>query len=78
LRRAPVRPHFPLFSYWGPGAGIASSRWIGRAAERVVAADRPDLTLVYLPHLDYDLQRFAPTVPRRSPPPAPSTRSPAV
>jgi predicted AlkP superfamily pyrophosphatase or phosphodiesterase len=60
LRRAPVRPHFPLFSYWGPGAGIASSRWIGRAAERVVAADRPDLTLVYLPHLDYDLQRFGP------------------
>ncbi len=51
---------FPLFSYWGPGAGIASSRWIATAAQRVLRADRPDLTLVYLPHLDYDLQRFGP------------------
>jgi len=51
---------FPLFSYWGPGAGIASSRWIARAARSVFDGDRPDLTLVYLPHLDYDLQRFGP------------------
>jgi predicted AlkP superfamily pyrophosphatase or phosphodiesterase len=55
---------FPLFSYWGPGAGIASSRWIAAAAERVLRADRPDLTLVYLPHLDYDLQRFGPASPQ--------------
>jgi predicted AlkP superfamily pyrophosphatase or phosphodiesterase len=55
---------FPLFSYWGPGAGLASSRWIRRAAQRVMAAHSPDLTLVYLPHLDYDLQRFGPSDPR--------------
>ncbi|HVQ95754.1 MAG TPA: alkaline phosphatase family protein [Mycobacteriales bacterium] len=54
---------FPLFSYWGPGAGIASSRWIAAAARQVLRADRPDLTLVYLPHLDYDLQRFGPASP---------------
>jgi predicted AlkP superfamily pyrophosphatase or phosphodiesterase len=54
---------FPLFSYWGPTAGIAASRWIAAAAQRVLAADRPDLTLVYLPHLDYDLQRFGPASP---------------
>ncbi|GAA4973680.1 alkaline phosphatase family protein [Actinoplanes utahensis] len=55
---------FPLFSYWGPGAGMASSRWICAAAQRVMAAHDPDLTLVYVPHLDYDLQRFGPSDPR--------------
>ncbi|HCT75913.1 MAG TPA: alkaline phosphatase family protein [Micromonosporaceae bacterium] len=54
-------PQFPLFSYWGPGAGIASSAWICRAAEHVMATRNPDLTLVYVPHLDYDLQRFGPS-----------------
>jgi predicted AlkP superfamily pyrophosphatase or phosphodiesterase len=49
---------FPLFQFWGPGAGLPSSAWIARAARRVFDAHRPDLTLVYLPHLDYDLQRF--------------------
>ncbi|GGM15470.1 MULTISPECIES: alkaline phosphatase family protein [Micromonospora] len=49
---------FPLFTYWGPGAGIPSSRWICQAAEQILADHSPDLTLVYVPHLDYDLQRF--------------------
>ncbi|WP_225839768.1 alkaline phosphatase family protein [Streptomyces sp. NK08204] len=51
---------FPLFNYWGPGAGLASSRWICRAAQHVMERHDPDLTLVYVPHLDYDLQRFGP------------------
>jgi len=55
---------FPLFNYWGPGAGIASSAWIAAAARAVLAADRPDLMLVYLPHLDYDLQRYGPGGPQ--------------
>ena len=55
---------FPLFNYWGPTAGLASSRWIADAATRVMARHDPDLTLVYLPHLDYDLQRFGPADPR--------------
>ncbi|WP_432987915.1 alkaline phosphatase family protein [Dactylosporangium sp. CA-233914] len=55
---------FPLFTYWGPGAGLPSSAWIARAAERILADKRPDLTLVYLPHLDYDLQRYGPSDPR--------------
>lgn len=54
---------FPLFSYWGAKAGIKSSAWIGAAAEYVQGAHTPDLTLVYLPHLDYDLQRFGPDSP---------------
>jgi predicted AlkP superfamily pyrophosphatase or phosphodiesterase len=49
---------FPLFSYWGPKAGIASSQWIVDAARLTLARERPDLTLVYVPHLDYDLQRY--------------------
>jgi predicted AlkP superfamily pyrophosphatase or phosphodiesterase len=52
---------FPLFSYWGPTASIASSRWIVQAARRVLPDH--DLTLVYVPHLDYDLQRHGPGSP---------------
>src|SRR5215216_4562685 len=48
---------FPLFQFWGPGTTIASTRWIADAARHVISAHRPTLTLVYLPHLDYDLQR---------------------
>ena len=54
---------FPLFQFWGPGAGIASSRWIIDATLDVIKQDQPGLTLVYLPHLDYDLQRFGPNGP---------------
>jgi predicted AlkP superfamily pyrophosphatase or phosphodiesterase len=49
---------FPLFTYWGPTASIASSEWIVAAARRLMPEH--DLTLVYVPHLDYDLQRFGP------------------
>lgn len=51
---------FPLFQFWGPAAGLASSEWIARSARAVFDAERPDLTLVYLPHLDYELQRCGP------------------
>jgi predicted AlkP superfamily pyrophosphatase or phosphodiesterase len=51
---------FPLLRFWGPGAGIESSRWIAECARLVLERQRPTLTLVYLPHLDYDLQRFGP------------------
>lgn len=55
---------FPLFQFWGPGAGVASTRWIADAALDVLAEERPGATFVYLPHLDYDHQRFGPTDPR--------------
>jgi predicted AlkP superfamily pyrophosphatase or phosphodiesterase len=54
---------FPLFNFWGPMAGIASSAWIAEAALRVMAADDPTITLVYLPHLDYPLQKLGPNDP---------------
>ncbi len=55
---------FPFPSFWGPAAGIASSEWIARSAEWIEDRHRPDLSLVYLPHLDYNLQRFGPDDPR--------------
>lgn len=55
---------FPLFDFWGPKAGLPSSQWIADAARHVLDTDCPSLTLVYLPHLDYDLQRFGPDDPR--------------
>ncbi|MEU0566180.1 nucleotide pyrophosphatase/phosphodiesterase family protein [Nonomuraea sp. NPDC005983] len=54
---------FPLFSYWGPNAGITSSRWIVAAARHILREERPDLLMVYVPHLDYDLQRYGPDGP---------------
>jgi predicted AlkP superfamily pyrophosphatase or phosphodiesterase len=54
---------FPLFDFWGPRAGIRSSEWIAAATRRVIEQRRPTVTLCYLPHLDYDLQRFGPDSP---------------
>jgi len=51
---------FPLFQFWGPGAGITSTRWIVDAALKVSRDEDPDVLLVYLPHLDYDDQRYGP------------------
>jgi predicted AlkP superfamily pyrophosphatase or phosphodiesterase len=51
---------FPLFHFWGPAADLSSTRWIADAALDVVARHDPTLALVYLPHLDYDHQRFGP------------------
>jgi predicted AlkP superfamily pyrophosphatase or phosphodiesterase len=54
---------FPLFSFWGPATTIASSEWIARAAIHVRKTRKPTLTLIYLPHLDYGLQRVGPDHP---------------
>jgi predicted AlkP superfamily pyrophosphatase or phosphodiesterase len=51
---------FPLFNFWGPTADIRSSEWIADASVEVLRANRPRLMLVYLPHLDYNLQRLGP------------------
>jgi len=51
---------FPLFSFWGPKASIESSRWIAESAKHVEQKFSPTLSLVYLPHLDYNLQRVGP------------------
>ena len=55
---------FPLFHFWGPAAGIESSRWIAACARRVEERFSPTLSLVYHPHLDYSLQRLGPEDPR--------------
>ncbi|MHC5024141.1 MAG: alkaline phosphatase family protein [Planctomycetota bacterium] len=51
---------FPLFNFWGPASSIRSSRWIADASKLVWDHHRPTLMLVYLPHLDYGLQKLGP------------------
>ena len=59
-RLAEKHGHFPLHKYWGPMAGIESSEWILDASLRALAEFRPELSLVYVPHLDYVGQRCGP------------------
>lgn len=51
---------FPLHRFWGPGTGIESSKWIAAATVAVDKENDPTLTMVYLPHLDYGLQKYGP------------------
>ena len=61
---------FPFFGFWGPAAGIDSpkckadcvSRWIAESAKWIENKYSPTLNLIYLPHLDYNLQRHGPFV----------------
>lgn len=55
---------FPLFSFWGPNANIKSSKWIADASMHVDAMYDPTLQLIYLPHLDYCLQKFGVDFPK--------------
>ena len=62
---------FPFPGFWGPAAGIDSpqgkadsaTRWIANSAKFTEEKYRPTLSLVYLPHLDYNLQRLGPNHP---------------
>lgn len=51
---------FPLFKFWGPAASIESTQWIANSSKWVEENCNPNLTLIYLPHLDYCLQKFGP------------------
>ena len=52
---------FPFPSFWGPNAGLPSTQWIAKCAAEVVREKKPSLSLVYLPHLDYEPQRRGPS-----------------
>ncbi len=54
---------FPFRAFWGPAAGIASSEWIAASAKWIEEHHSPTLSLVYLPHLDYPLQKDGPNAP---------------
>ncbi len=54
---------FPLFKFWGPTADIDSTDWIALAAAEFLERAAHDLVLVYLPHLDYALQKVGPAHP---------------
>jgi predicted AlkP superfamily pyrophosphatase or phosphodiesterase len=59
---------FPFATFWGPAAGVrtpqgnadAASRWIAASAKWIENKYQPTLSLIYLPHLDYNLQRIGP------------------
>jgi predicted AlkP superfamily pyrophosphatase or phosphodiesterase len=55
---------FPFFNFWGPTANIRSSEWIAEASMSIDRWYSPTLLLVYLPHLDYNLQRLGPADPK--------------
>lgn len=52
--------HFNLLRFWGPMAGIESSKWIAEAAKRTILEEDLDLAFVYFPHTDYAPQKFGP------------------
>ncbi|MEY2761690.1 MAG: hypothetical protein RLZZ96_1590, partial [Bacteroidota bacterium] len=54
---------FPLFNFWGPNANIKSTQWIADASIYVDEKYDPTLNLIYLPHLDYCLQKFGVDLP---------------
>lgn len=54
---------FPFFNFWGPKAGIGASKWIAKAAIAEFKRNQPNLQFVYLPHLDYNLQKLGPNHP---------------
>ena len=62
---------FPFAGFWGPAAGVDSpqggpdcaTRWIAESAKWIERKYRPTLNLIYLPHLDYNLQRLGPAHP---------------
>lgn len=61
---------FPFPAFWGPAAGAKGkfapdevSRWIAESAKWIERKYQPTLSLIYLPHLDYNLQRFGPAAP---------------
>ena len=49
---------FNLSSYWGPFASSKSSEWICNAAKYTLENERPNLMFIYIPHVDYSVQRF--------------------
>ncbi len=54
-----VGRNFNLMHYWGPLASRKSSAWIVESTSALLQRpDCPDLLFTYLPHLDYDTQRF--------------------
>jgi predicted AlkP superfamily pyrophosphatase or phosphodiesterase len=67
---------FPFATFWGPAAGMdspqgppdAASRWIAASAKWIEQKYQPTLSLVYLPHLDYNLQRHGTFTEIRNPP----------
>ena len=57
--------HFPLQHFWGPIANIKATEWIVSSAVRAAERLRPNLFVIYLPHLDYAAQKNGPDSPEQ-------------
>lgn len=55
--------HFPLKHFWGPLAGMPSSKWIVDSAAFAARKQPPDFFYIYVPHLDYAAQKLGPDSP---------------
>ncbi len=55
---------FPFPTFWGPMTGFAATQWIMNSARWIEEKNHPNLSLIYLPWLDYDLQKFGPDSPQ--------------
>lgn len=55
---------FPFPTFWGPMTGIQSTQWIANSARWIEQKHHPSLSLIYLPYLDYDLQKYGPSSPQ--------------
>lgn len=56
--------HFPLMNFWGPLAGIQSSKWIAESAVHAAERFQPKFSYIYLTHLDYAAQKYGPDSPQ--------------
>ncbi len=51
---------FPFFTFWGPHSGPPATEWIAEATAHTLRSRQPNLTLSYLPLLDYPMQKHGP------------------
>lgn len=48
---------FPFENFWGPRSGPPATEWIAEATAKTLREREPNLTVAYLPLLDYPLQK---------------------
>lgn len=48
---------FPLFNFWEPTADIVYSRWTSASDQSIKDLHEVTVHMIYLPHLDYGLQK---------------------
>jgi len=55
---------FPFHTFWGPQSGSEATEWIADATAKTLRERQPNLTVSYLPVLDYPFQKYGPDHPK--------------